>query len=157
VALVDLGLPGIDGFEVARRLRAEPGAAGLTLVALTGYGQLDDRRRSADGGFDAHLVKPVTLEQLGGVLALAARPRAAGVGSGRAWGLASIGSGRTGHGWRKIDGCDPVSGPARPRASAPRWRSPRRSASRAAGSCSTATCRSCSRGCRGRSRRATGP
>ena len=57
VALIDLGLPGLDGYEVARRLRA----AGHRdrLVAVTGYGQAEDRRRSADAGFDAHLVKPV--------------------------------------------------------------------------------------------------
>jgi K+-sensing histidine kinase KdpD len=62
VALIDIGLPGLDGYEVARRLKAQGRPA--RLVALTGYGQLDDRRRSIDAGFDAHLVKPVDLERL---------------------------------------------------------------------------------------------
>ncbi len=56
--LLDIGLPGMDGYEVARRLRDRPGAEGVLLVALTGYGQEDDRRRAAEAGFDAHLVKP---------------------------------------------------------------------------------------------------
>ena len=64
VVLLDIGLPGMDGYEVARRLRAEPGAAPLRLVALTGYGQPEDIERSARSGFDAHLVKPVGLDAL---------------------------------------------------------------------------------------------
>ena len=64
VAFVDIGLPGIDGFEVARRLRADPRTAGLPLVAMSGYGQEEDRRRSAAAGFDDHLVKPVDVAQL---------------------------------------------------------------------------------------------
>jgi signal transduction histidine kinase len=60
---IDLGLPGLDGFEVARRLRAS-GAKDVCLVALTGYGQPEDRRRTQEAGFDSHLVKPVTPEQL---------------------------------------------------------------------------------------------
>ena len=57
IVLIDIGLPGMDGFEVARRMRAlgQP----VVLVALTGYGQPEDRRRTQDAGFDAHLVKPV--------------------------------------------------------------------------------------------------
>jgi two-component system, sensor histidine kinase len=58
IALVDIGLPGIDGYEVGRRIRALPGPA-IYLVALTGYGQPEDRQRTVDAGFDAHLVKPV--------------------------------------------------------------------------------------------------
>jgi signal transduction histidine kinase/CheY-like chemotaxis protein len=70
VIFLDIGLPGgLDGYEVARRLRAEPGFAGLRLVALTGYGQDQDRQRSAEAGFDAHLVKPVGVEELREVLA----------------------------------------------------------------------------------------
>jgi signal transduction histidine kinase len=60
VVLIDLGLPGLDGYEVARALRASPGDRMITLIAVTGYGQAEDRRRSKDAGFDAHLVKPVS-------------------------------------------------------------------------------------------------
>jgi CheY-like chemotaxis protein len=66
VVLCDLGLPGMDGYTVAQRLRAASGD-GMVLVALTGYGQEADRRRSADAGFDMHLTKPVdptVLEEL---------------------------------------------------------------------------------------------
>jgi PAS domain S-box-containing protein len=65
--LLDLGLPGMDGYEVARRMRASPALARTRLIALTGYGQASDRRATADAGFEAHLVKPVdfaALEQL---------------------------------------------------------------------------------------------
>jgi signal transduction histidine kinase len=58
VALVDVGLPGLDGYEVGRRVRSTMGAT-IRLIALTGYGQPDDRRQALDAGFDAHLVKPV--------------------------------------------------------------------------------------------------
>jgi CheY-like chemotaxis protein len=57
--VVDIGLPALDGYEVGRRLRELPGGSALRLIALTGYGQAVDRRRSADAGFDAHLVKPI--------------------------------------------------------------------------------------------------
>ncbi len=57
-AVIDIGLPGADGYEIARRLRAAFGER-LRLVALTGYGQADDRRLVQEAGFDAHLVKPV--------------------------------------------------------------------------------------------------
>jgi two-component system CheB/CheR fusion protein len=63
-ALIDLGLPGIDGFELARRIRARPGSAGMCLIALTGYGQPSDRALGREVGFDAHLVKPVRVDQL---------------------------------------------------------------------------------------------
>jgi PAS domain S-box-containing protein len=59
VVLVDVGLPGMDGYEVARRIRAMPEGRRIRLIALTGYGQPDDRRRSRESGFDAHLVKPI--------------------------------------------------------------------------------------------------
>jgi len=62
VALLDLGLPVMDGYELARRLRALPGGRGMSLVAVTGYGQGPDRRASAQAGFDVHLVKPVDLD-----------------------------------------------------------------------------------------------
>jgi signal transduction histidine kinase/ActR/RegA family two-component response regulator len=64
VVLLDVGLPGMDGYEVARRIRAEPSGAGMLLVALTGYGQAGDRQRALEAGFDVHLVKPVTPERL---------------------------------------------------------------------------------------------
>ncbi|HWN12360.1 MAG TPA: response regulator, partial [Candidatus Dormibacteraeota bacterium] len=63
VALVDVGLPGFDGYELARRVRAT-GDSSIYLVALTGYGQPDDRRQAMESGFDAHLVKPVNPEAL---------------------------------------------------------------------------------------------
>jgi PAS domain S-box-containing protein len=59
VALLDIGLPGMNGFELARRLRAQPGLTGLTLVAVTGWGQREDREQSKEAGFDHHLTKPV--------------------------------------------------------------------------------------------------
>lgn len=59
VAIVDIGLPGLDGYEVARRVRAAEAGDGVTLIALSGYGRPEDRARSADAGFDRHLVKPV--------------------------------------------------------------------------------------------------
>jgi PAS domain S-box-containing protein len=57
-AVIDIGLPGLDGYEVARQVRAA-GRAGMLLVAVTGYGQAGDRQRSSEAGFDAHLTKPV--------------------------------------------------------------------------------------------------
>ena len=59
VVLLDIGLPGMNGYEVARRLREQPGGDEVRIYALTGYGQEDDRRRSMQAGFDGHLVKPV--------------------------------------------------------------------------------------------------
>jgi CheY-like chemotaxis protein len=58
VALLDIGLPGIDGSEVARRMRRLLALDDALLVALTGWGQKDDRRRSAEASFDEHFVKP---------------------------------------------------------------------------------------------------
>lgn len=68
VALLDIGMPKLDGFEVARKLRAAPWGTRLQLVALTGWGQPDDVRRSAEAGFDDHLVKPVNIERLEKIL-----------------------------------------------------------------------------------------
>ena len=68
VALVDIGLPGMDGFEIARRLRARD-ARRPVLIALTGYGQPEDRRRATEAGFDGMLVKPVDPAMLAGLLA----------------------------------------------------------------------------------------
>ncbi len=72
LALVDLGLPGFDGLEVARRLRQDERTRDIALVAITGYGQPEDRRRSAEAGFEAHLVKPVSVERLDQALTIAA-------------------------------------------------------------------------------------
>ena len=63
VVLLDVGLPGMDGYELARRLRAE-GLAGDLLVSITGYGQEEDRRRAEEAGFDHHLTKPVDPDTL---------------------------------------------------------------------------------------------
>ena len=64
VVLLDLGLPVMDGFEVAQRLKALPEWRGLEIVAITGYGQDIDRRRTRESGFDEHMVKPVRLDAL---------------------------------------------------------------------------------------------
>jgi CheY-like chemotaxis protein len=71
VALVDIGLPGLDGYMLAQAVRAAPGGKSLYLVALTGYGQPEDRRRAIEAGFDAHLVKPVEPDRLRQILARA--------------------------------------------------------------------------------------
>ncbi|HEX4743041.1 MAG TPA: ATP-binding protein [Candidatus Limnocylindria bacterium] len=78
VALVDVGLPAMDGYAVAGAVRGDPRAAGVTLVALTGYGQPADRERALAAGFDSHLVKPVDQEALARVLAGPARSAATG-------------------------------------------------------------------------------
>jgi signal transduction histidine kinase/CheY-like chemotaxis protein len=64
IALIDIGLPGIDGYEVARRLRADPQTCHVRMIALTGYGLEADQQSAIDAGFDMHLVKPVELERL---------------------------------------------------------------------------------------------
>jgi CheY-like chemotaxis protein len=68
VALIDIGLPDMDGYEVARRLRSTRDGT-ISLVALTGYGQPDDRRRALEAGFDVHLTKPVDTERLEEIIA----------------------------------------------------------------------------------------
>jgi PAS domain S-box-containing protein len=69
VVLIDLGLPGLDGYQLARALRADPAGKTTALIAVTGYGQADDRRRSKEAGFDAHLVKPVSHHVLSSIIA----------------------------------------------------------------------------------------
>jgi CheY-like chemotaxis protein len=69
VAFLDLGMPRMDGYELARAFRTHPSLKGVTLVALTGWGQPEDRRRTREAGFDQHLVKPVEAEALHRVLA----------------------------------------------------------------------------------------
>jgi CheY-like chemotaxis protein len=77
VVLLDIGLPRLDGYEVARRLRSEPAPGRPLLVALTGYGREDDRRQAQEAGFDHHLVKPADLEELHALLADGPPARAA--------------------------------------------------------------------------------
>ncbi|HMC64202.1 MAG TPA: response regulator, partial [Gemmataceae bacterium] len=72
IIFLDIGMPGMDGYQVARRLRQQPDLRNLFLVALTGWGQEEDKRRSREAGFDAHLVKPAEpsmLQELLGTLA----------------------------------------------------------------------------------------
>ncbi len=69
VVLLDIGLPGLDGFEVAKRIRQQPALKHILLVAVTGYGQESDRERSQDAGFDHHLVKPADFDTLQDILA----------------------------------------------------------------------------------------
>jgi PAS domain S-box-containing protein len=75
IVLMDLGMPNLSGFEAARRMRQEPWGGGLSLVATTGWGQDDDRRRTAEAGFDRHLVKPIAVDSLREVLSDFAAPR----------------------------------------------------------------------------------
>jgi signal transduction histidine kinase/response regulator RpfG family c-di-GMP phosphodiesterase len=70
VVLLDLGMPGMDGCEVARRLRAGEAGRHLTLVAVTGWGQAEDRQRTKAAGFDEHLTKPVDLERIARIVAV---------------------------------------------------------------------------------------
>ncbi|HUE12574.1 MAG TPA: ATP-binding protein [Planctomycetaceae bacterium] len=70
VALVDIGLPGLNGYELARKIRADKNCRDVFLVALTGYSQPSDRQRALSSGFHAHLAKPLDLEQLRQILAV---------------------------------------------------------------------------------------
>jgi CheY-like chemotaxis protein len=72
VVLLDIGLPGMNGFEVARRLREQEGMDNLLLVAMTGYGQEEDRQLSREAGFNHHMVKPIEPAELRALLANAA-------------------------------------------------------------------------------------
>ena len=69
VMILDIGMPGMNGYDVARRIREQPWAKGVCLVALTGWGQEVDRHRAREAGFDAHLVKPVDLDAINALLA----------------------------------------------------------------------------------------
>jgi len=75
LALIDIGMPRMNGYDCARRMRGQPHGQDMTLIALTGWGQPDDRRRSLNAGFDHHLVKPVDPSLLERLLAA---PRRAG-------------------------------------------------------------------------------
>src|SRR5439155_4211626 len=122
VVLSDLGLPSLDGYEFARRLRQQPGFGRVLLVALSGYGREEDKRRSLEAGFDHHLVKPPDMDvlqaRLAGVAAASAeqgaralhcRPSPAGRAHGRA--ASAIG---TAPGPRYYDGRDGRRLPRRP-------------------------------------------
>ena len=81
--LLDLGMPEMDGYEVARQLRAQPRWRDLVLVALTGWGQEEDRQRSREAGFDHHLVKPTDIDALQQLFAdVAERTRSVPVAAG---------------------------------------------------------------------------
>jgi len=75
VAILDIGLPELDGYEVARQMRRHPELERVRLIALTGYGQGSDRRRSLAAGFDYHLVKPINPDELLGILTAVGRER----------------------------------------------------------------------------------
>jgi CheY-like chemotaxis protein len=62
VAIVDIGLPKMDGYEIARRLRLTSEGGSMKLIALSGYGRENDRKRSVEAGFDVHLVKPASVD-----------------------------------------------------------------------------------------------
>jgi CheY-like chemotaxis protein len=69
VVLLDIGLPELDGYEVAKRMRKHALLQNVVLVAMTGYGQESDRQRAREAGFDHHLVKPTAFEQMQKILA----------------------------------------------------------------------------------------
>lgn len=71
IAIVDIGLPGFDGYQVAESLRADPATSSIRLIALTAYGSPEDRQRSLRSGFELHLVKPASIDQLRRALAIA--------------------------------------------------------------------------------------
>ena len=74
VVLLDIGMPGMNGHQVAKQLRQMPGLEQTLLVAITGYGQEEDRRRSWEAGFQHHLIKPVGLSAVEELLVSAAFP-----------------------------------------------------------------------------------
>lgn len=68
IVFLDIGLPGMDGYEVARKMRAEPSLDGAFLIAMTGYGREEDVRQAMEAGFDRHLVKPMDFAALDSLL-----------------------------------------------------------------------------------------
>jgi DNA-binding response OmpR family regulator len=97
VVLLDIGLPGMDGYEVARRLRREHDLAGALILTLSGYGREADRCRAWEAGCDHHLVKPVDPEELHGLLEARARSPKPGD------------AGRAGHGPERLSAPAPLS------------------------------------------------
>jgi len=83
VAFLDLGMPEMDGYELCRRMRAEPALGKILLVAVTGWGKEEDRRRSQEAGFDRHLVKPVEPQSLQRLLTHLCRTGQEGLDCGR--------------------------------------------------------------------------
>jgi CheY-like chemotaxis protein len=81
VVFCDIGLPGMDGYEVARAMRADPELRSVYLVALTGYAQPQDREKSREAGFDQHLAKPPRVEAIEEALALVGHEAAGAPGS----------------------------------------------------------------------------
>ena len=69
VVFLDIGMPGMDGYEIARQARQQPEGRDVMLIALTGWGQDEDRRQSKEAGFDHHLIKPLDLDALRALLA----------------------------------------------------------------------------------------
>lgn len=86
LVLLDLGMPKLDGYEAARRIRQGPGGAKMILVATTGWGQAEDRQRTTEAGFDHHLVKPIDLPALQALLS-GRRPRSVPASAGESWTL----------------------------------------------------------------------
>jgi CheY-like chemotaxis protein len=84
VAILDIGLPALDGYQVAKRLREQPATKNAVLIAVTGYGQDADKERSKEAGFDYHLVKPVDPEKLQQILTMLAYHQGESPGSGKA-------------------------------------------------------------------------
>ncbi|HEX5648015.1 MAG TPA: PAS domain S-box protein [Steroidobacteraceae bacterium] len=82
VALLDIGMPGLDGYEIARRLREQPSLRQTRLIALTGWGQMDDKARAAAAGFDLHLTKPADIGAIEAILSLPLDESAASAESG---------------------------------------------------------------------------
>lgn len=78
VVLLDIGLPGMSGYEVAERMRANPALSDTVLVAMTGYGQAEDKKRSRQAGFTLHLVKPVEPPRLQKLLSSLGEARGGG-------------------------------------------------------------------------------
>jgi CheY-like chemotaxis protein len=74
VVLLDIGMPILDGYEVARRIRSEPWGTNMFLVAISGWGQTEDRKRATEAGFDLHFRKPIGLPVLEGILQKAVHP-----------------------------------------------------------------------------------
>jgi len=68
IVLLDIGLPGMNGYEVAKNLRNLPQSKSSLIVALTGYGQSEDRQQAMEAGFDVHMIKPPDAERLGSLL-----------------------------------------------------------------------------------------
>jgi CheY-like chemotaxis protein len=64
IIVMDLGMPSMDGYEAARRIRRQPGSKDVLLIALTGWGQSDARQRTMEAGFDHHLIKPVNFDEI---------------------------------------------------------------------------------------------